>query len=106
MKLALVDRDPEPLAVAKSTLENTAGAETYIADVADLERWKKLRIQIGQRFGAVNMLVLNAGMTAKGDWDDVDHLRKVCQEPCPARSPLNPLMNANFPLSALSAQPI
>ena len=77
MKLALVDNNKETLAVARSTLESDVDAEIFIADVADLERWKKLKVEIGQRFGAIHFLVLNAGTAARGGWEDVEHFHKV-----------------------------
>ena len=86
MKLALVDNNKETLAVAKSTLEGDADAETFVADVKDLERWKQLKVEVGQRFGAVQLLVLNAGAAVQGDWEDLEHFHEVCS-PSPLRLP-------------------
>ena len=77
MKVALFDNNLENLALAKATLGAEADTEAYTIDVADRERWRQLQVEIGQRFGQVNLLVLNAGAAPQGGWDDVDHFHKV-----------------------------
>ena len=79
MKLALVDVHTENLATVASSLgaEKDVKIETFAADVSKAEDWKDLKVKVGQKFGAVNFLVLNAGIGTKGSWDDVQVFHKV-----------------------------
>ena len=77
MKLAIADVNPETLATAKSSFDQGAEVETYNVDVSQVDSWKKLRVEVGKRFGGVNLLVLNAGVGPKSDWEDIGSFHKV-----------------------------
>ena len=76
MKLALVDIHNENLATVVSLLGDVE-VETYAADVSKIEDWTELKAKVEQRFGAVNLLMLNAGIAAKGDRETVEVFHKV-----------------------------
>ena len=77
MKLAIADINPETLATAKSSFQQDAEVETYNVDVSSTDAWKKLKIEVGRRFGGINLLVLNAGVGPKSGFDDVEPFHKV-----------------------------
>lgn len=92
MNLALVDNNAAHLALAKESLsqqtDTTEGAtegdkstitETYEMDVGDLAKWEELRESVRGRFpeGRVDLLVLNAGMSRKGGWENAGYFREV-----------------------------
>ena len=61
-KLALLGRDTEKLAETLALVRATgAEAETYICDVRDEARVKQVAADVQARFGAVHILVNNAG---------------------------------------------
>ena len=61
-KLALVGRDQAKLAESlKLVREADAEAQTYVCDVREEEQVKKLAQDVAARFGAVHVLVNNAG---------------------------------------------
>lgn len=77
MSIALVDVNAASLNDARGHLGGGAHVETYIADVSQVAAWSELRSKVHQRFGVVHFLHLNAGIGAKGDWEDTDYFRKV-----------------------------
>ena len=78
MKLALVDRNTDTLAHAKTIFENDeAKTETYAMDVSQPNDWKDLRSKVESKFNRVDFLMLNAGMMVKGEWDDMMYFQKV-----------------------------
>jgi short-subunit dehydrogenase len=86
MNLALVDIHAETLATVVASLEGAAEIETYAVDVTKIEQWKELKVNVGKKFGAVHLLVLNAGVNGKSSWEDSDYFRRV----------RNPLMLIKF----------
>ena len=83
MRLALVDYNKENISAAKSSFDSGTDVETYEADVSKIDTWKDLKQKIEKRFGGLNFLMLNAGIGAKGTWEDTDYFYKVS-------IPLNP----------------
>jgi hypothetical protein len=81
MKVALVDNNADFLARAKTTLANgkDSEVETYQLDVSKVEQWKELKDKVQKKFGAVDFLMLNAGIGAKGTWGDTDYFHKVSE---------------------------
>ena len=77
MKLAIADINSETLATAKSSFDQGAEVETYNVDVSQIDAWKKLKVEVGKRFGGVNLLVLNAGIAPKSGWEDIAYFHKV-----------------------------
>jgi len=77
MKVALVDNNAEYLSKAKETLSGGQDVETYQLDVSKIEQWKELKDKVQKRFGAVDFLMLNAGIGLKSTWGDTDYFHKV-----------------------------
>lgn len=92
MNLALVDNNAELLARAKKELpDGSAGGdggsgsgsggaakiETYEMDVSKAEQWAELRTKVKASFERVDFLMLNAGVGAKGGWENLDYFHKV-----------------------------
>ena len=79
MHITLVDLHESSLAAAKTSLEQESqgAVETIAADVGDTEAWAQIKEGVLKQFGAVDLLVLNAGMTRKGGWEDVSYWRDV-----------------------------
>lgn len=76
MKLLLVDRNAEALEKAKAEV-GSSDVATSVLDVSKLEGWASLRDQAAKTFGSIELLVLNAGMSARGTWGDNDYFRTV-----------------------------
>ncbi|GFP56032.1 hypothetical protein ACSS6W_006241 [Trichoderma asperelloides] len=80
MKLLLVDRNAEALEKAKAEVgSSSSDVATSVLDVSKLEGWASLRDQAAKTFGSIELLVLNAGMGAKGTWGDSDYFRTVLE---------------------------
>lgn len=79
MKLALIDNNAESLSEAKSSLMEIAKqhVETYHMDVSKMEEWKDVKGAVEKRFGAVDFLMLNAGIGTQGTYEDVEYFHKV-----------------------------
>lgn len=78
MKLLLVDRNAEALEKAKAEVgPSSSDVATSVLDVSKLDSWTSLREQATKTFGSIELLVLNAGMTARGTWGDNDYFRTV-----------------------------
>lgn len=77
MRVAIADNNAEYLAKAKETLSGGDDVETYQLDVSNMEQWKELKDKVQKRFGAVDFLMLNAGIGLKGTWGDTDYFNKV-----------------------------
>lgn len=77
MKLALVDYNAENLAKAKEEL-NSSDVETYHVDVSKLDQWQDLKAKVDKQFGGkLDLLMLNAGVSAKPDWESNEYFHKV-----------------------------
>ena len=78
MKLALVDRNTDTLAQAKTIFEkDEAKTEAYAMDVSKPDDWNDLRSKVESNFSRVDFLMLNAGTMVKGEWDDMMYFQKV-----------------------------
>lgn len=79
MNVLLVDRNEEALITAKTSLADSGSGKikTAVVDVANGGDWEKLRELVAAQFGTVELLVLNAGTTAKGSWGDGSYFRTV-----------------------------
>jgi NAD(P)-dependent dehydrogenase (short-subunit alcohol dehydrogenase family) len=76
MRVAIVDRNSDTLSKAKRTL-SSGDVETYEVDVSKSSEWKNLKESVLKKFGAVDFLMLNAGIGAKGTWGDEEYFEKV-----------------------------
>lgn len=81
MKLLLVDRNAEALEKAKAEVgSSSSDVATSVLDVSKPDEWTSLREQATKTFGSIELLVLNAGIGARGTWGDADYFRNVrCQ---------------------------
>ena len=78
MKLAIVDNNAETLGMAKQTLGIEQETKTYEVDVSDLSQWGPLWEKVKKTFGGVDLLMLNAGRSAQGGWENSGYFEKVC----------------------------
>lgn len=76
MKVAIVDVNPGWLSKAKDSLGGS-DVETYQIDVSKIDQWTDLKSKVEKRFGAVDFLMLNAGIGLKGSWGDSEYFHKV-----------------------------
>lgn len=78
MKLALIDNNGDALTHAKSTFgKDETKTEIYLMDVSQPNEWKDVRSKVESTFGGVDLLMLNAGIGLKGEWDDMMYFQKV-----------------------------
>lgn len=77
MKLALVDINADNLSKAKAFIGEETLIQTFAKDVSKIEEWNDLRIGVEKSFGAVDFLMLNAGIGLKGGWEDTEYFHKV-----------------------------
>lgn len=89
MKLALVDLHAQNLELARDSLGTDILTETYAMDVSSRDEWFMLREKVVATFGRIDLLMLNAGVGAKGHWDDWQYFETVIRPqstlPCTAR---------------------
>lgn len=82
MNLLLVDRNAEALEQARLDIAGEGAAEprvvTSVADVSDLASWEALKDSALAKFDSIELLVLNAGVGARGTWGDNDYFKTVC----------------------------
>lgn len=77
MKLGLVDINATSLAKAKEFLGNSTDVETYSIDVGQLSQWESVKSSFESKFGGVDFLVLNAGISMPHSFEDADKFRKI-----------------------------
>ncbi|KAI9722825.1 MAG: hypothetical protein M1828_004391 [Chrysothrix sp. TS-e1954] len=77
MKLALLDNNAENLSLAKQSLGSEQTTETYEVDVSKLEQWEGVRDKVKSSFGGVDFLMLNAGIGAKGGWENAKYFHNI-----------------------------
>lgn len=83
MNLALVDNNKTLLARAKDELSaSDSTTESYDMDVSKIDQWENLRDQVKQKFGGVDLLMLNAGIGLKSGWEDQAYFHKVRSTRC------------------------
>ncbi|PFH57183.1 hypothetical protein XA68_15412 [Ophiocordyceps unilateralis] len=78
MRVCLVDRDTDALQKAKGELPGK-DVLTTVADVSKPASWAALKDDVTEAFGSVELLVLNAGMAAKGGWGDDEYFRTTLE---------------------------
>ncbi|KAH6609791.1 hypothetical protein Trco_003137 [Trichoderma cornu-damae] len=80
MKLLLVDRNADALDKAKAEVgSSSTDVVTSVLDVSKLDDWASLRDQATKIFGSIELLVLNAGVAARGTWGDDDYFRTTLE---------------------------
>lgn len=81
MRVCLADRDTTALQTAKGELERSAGKDVLalVSDVSKPASWAALNKDVTEAFGGVELLVLNAGMSANGGWGDEEYFRKTLE---------------------------
>ncbi|OAA45616.1 short chain dehydrogenase/reductase [Metarhizium rileyi] len=83
MRLLLVDVNTDALQQAKAELVGESGAESDVvtaeADVGQLDAWAGLKKTAASAFGSIELLVLNAGVGARGTWGDQEYFDKIFQ---------------------------
>ena len=78
MNLALVDNNESHLSAAHRALQSSPlQTEIYQIDVSQLSEWKTLHATVMKKFPRIDFLMLNAGIGAKGGWDDSDYFSKI-----------------------------
>lgn len=89
MHLALIDVNSSYLSRAKDLLgasSHIEKIETYQVDVSQISAWQKLRSDVEEKFGTVDLLMLNAGASfqPKGGnqpWEDIEYFQKASTHP-------------------------
>ena len=77
MKLALVDINSTHLANAKKEIGAQEDVETYDVDVSKPDQWSSLKEKVNQKFGSIDLLLLNAGVGGQGTWGNAEYFHKV-----------------------------
>jgi len=77
MKLALVDINNTHLENAKKEIGEQENVETYVVDVSKPDQWNSLKEKVNQKFGSVDLLMLNAGVGGQGTWGNAEYFHKV-----------------------------
>ncbi|KAJ0167283.1 putative oxidoreductase YkvO [Colletotrichum tanaceti] len=76
MKVLIVDRDTELLRAAERELGETVTG--FELDVGQVEGWEELKTVATGSFGSrIDLLVLNAGVGGKSNWQDPDSFRRI-----------------------------
>jgi short-subunit dehydrogenase len=89
MHLALIDVNSSYLSKAKDLLgasSHIERIETYQVDVSQISAWQKLRSDVEEKFGTVDLLMLNAGASfqpkeGKQSWEDIEYFQKASTHP-------------------------
>ncbi|CAG9954451.1 unnamed protein product [Clonostachys rosea f. rosea IK726] len=80
MSLFLVDINADDLEAAKKALSTeTNTVVTAVTDVSDTSQWQSLKATAADRFGSIELLVLNAGKGMKGGWGEEDYFRQTLE---------------------------
>ena len=77
MNLILVDRDTSKLDAAKTSISGKGSVDTHSMDVSSLSAWAELKSQVESGGTKLDLLHLNAGIGAKGGWDDSAYFHKI-----------------------------
>lgn len=81
MKVLVVDINKEALQKAKAELIGENGADSDVVtaevDVSRVDDWDGLKKTAISAFGSIELLVLNAGVQARGTWGDQAYFNKV-----------------------------
>lgn len=85
MNVLLVDNNAEALEKVRLELSGLTGEDrgrsvgnvaACVADVSKLEEWDRIKANT-ERWGSIELLFLNAGVTRKGTWGDDEYFRSV-----------------------------
>jgi short-subunit dehydrogenase len=77
MNLILVDRDTSKLDDAKTSISGKGSVDTHSMDVSSLSAWSDLKSKVESGGTKLDFLHLNAGIGAKGGWDDSEYFHKI-----------------------------
>lgn len=77
MNLILVDRDTSKLNDAKSSISGKGTVATHALDVSSLSEWNDLKSKVESGGTKLDFLHLNAGIGAKGGWDDSNYFKTI-----------------------------
>ena len=77
MKVALADWSRQSLHDAAKTLGAEGAVGVFDMDVSREDAWPGLKENVEKKFGPVDFLMLNAGVTAKGSWGDGAYFNKM-----------------------------
>lgn len=80
MRVLLVDNDEEALEnLNKQHFVDDSDVVTSKVDVSSGSDWQSLKKLALDKFGTIQLLVLNAGRGLKGTWGDDDYFRDVSE---------------------------
>jgi NAD(P)-dependent dehydrogenase (short-subunit alcohol dehydrogenase family) len=80
MRIVLVDNDEEALEnLNKQHFVDDSHVLTSKVDVSSLSDWQSLKKLALDKFGTIELLVLNAGRGPKGTWGDDDYFRETLE---------------------------
>lgn len=85
MNLALLDINAEGLSKALEMLPSDLKekTETYKMDVTSVQDWHRVRKDVENKFGSVDLLMLNAGAgfmpETTQSWEDINYFQKTMQ---------------------------
>ncbi|KAH7215814.1 hypothetical protein DER44DRAFT_894029 [Fusarium oxysporum] len=80
MRTLLVDNNEEALgALAKTHFPNDSDVVTSKVDVSSTSDWQALKKLALDKFGSIELLVLNAGRGLRGTWGDDDYFRDTLE---------------------------
>ncbi|RGP70994.1 hypothetical protein FSPOR_3682 [Fusarium sporotrichioides] len=80
MRVVLVDNDEEALEnLNKQHFVDDSHVLTSKVDVSSLSDWQSLKKLALDKFGTIELLVLNAGRGSKGTWGDDDYFRETLE---------------------------
>jgi NAD(P)-dependent dehydrogenase (short-subunit alcohol dehydrogenase family) len=80
MRVVLVDNDEEALEnLNKQHFVDDSHVLTSKVDVSSLSDWQSLKKLALDKFGTIELLVLNAGRGPKGTWGDDDYFRETLE---------------------------
>ena len=78
MRVLLVDNDEEALEnLTKQHFPDDSDVVTSKVDVTSTSDWQALKKLAQDKFGTIELLVLNAGRGMKGTWGDESYFRDV-----------------------------
>ncbi|KEY73598.1 hypothetical protein S7711_09134 [Stachybotrys chartarum IBT 7711] len=79
MNLVLADRNEAALKALDDELGIDSSVVKAESDVSKLDDWERLKEIAENKYGGVELVVLNAGMSAKGGWEDHDYFRTTLE---------------------------
>lgn len=78
MKVILADLNADALKAARQAISSSSSdIMTSVLDVSNLPNWHALEASVMEKFGGIELLVLNAGQQIQGGWGDENYFRSV-----------------------------